>query len=463
MARRLLLKSGIVVSQDSKLGVLPQGDVLIDGDRIAAVGPDLQGPDPQNGAETIDCSGHFVLPGLINAHMHTWQTALRSVASNWTLLEYFRHVHAGLATVFEPEDIHIATLAGALNQLDHGVTTLVDWCHNNPTPAHTDAAIAGLQESGIRAAFFHGSPKPDPKPGEPHFSEVPHPRAEIERLLKGPFADRSALVTLGMAVLGPHYSTLDVSRHDFALALEMGLVASMHQGGGDARTPGGWERLMAEGLVGPHINIVHGNNLTDEQLRSFVDLGASFSITPENEMTQGHGHPITGRLRALGAAPSLGVDLESAISGDLLTVARMALASQRALDNAAERSRSGGIPPTSTVPAAEALTWITTEGAAMLRLGERIGSLTPGKQADIAVMSLGPLALWPVHDPVASVVMQGSGARMRDVLVAGRFAKRNGALVGPDIGKVRTALAASGERILGRLNVRSVSREIAAT
>ncbi len=99
----------------------------------------------------------------------------------------------------------------------------------------------------------------------------------------------------------------------------------------------------------------------------------------------------------------------------------------------------------------------------MLRLGERIGSLTPGKQADIAVMSLGPLALWPVHDPVASVVMQGSGARMRDVLVAGRFAKRNGALVGPDIGKVRTALAASGERILGRLNVRSVSREIAAT
>ena len=152
-----------------------------------------------------------MLPGLVNAHMHTWQTALRSVAANWTLLEYFRHVHAGLATVFTPEDIHIATLAGALNQLDHGVTTLVDWCHNNPTPEHTDAGIAGLKESGIRAAFFHGSPKPDPKPGEPHFSEVPHPRQEVERLLKGPLSDRNALVTLGMAVLGPHYSTLDVS------------------------------------------------------------------------------------------------------------------------------------------------------------------------------------------------------------------------------------------------------------
>src|SRR5215467_12761139 len=319
---RLLLKSGIVVTQDAKIGVLPKGDVLIEGQRIAAIAPHLE-----TDAETIDCTGHFVLPGLINAHMHTWQTALRSVAANWTLLEYFRHVHAGLATVFEPDDIYIATLAGALNQLDHGVTTLVDWAHNNPTPEHTDAGITALKDSGIRAAFFHGSPKPDPKPGEPHFSEVPHPRREIERLMKGPLASRDAPVTLGMAVLGPHYSTLEVSAHDFALAKEFGLVASMHQGGGDAKTPGGWEALMARGLVGPHINVVHGNNLTDSQLKAFVDLGVSFSITPENEMAQGHGHPITGRLRALGSAPSIGVDLESAISGDMLTAARMALAS----------------------------------------------------------------------------------------------------------------------------------------
>lgn len=453
----LLLKSGIVVTQDPALGVLPRGDLLVDGDRIAAIAPSIDAA-----AETVDCAGHFVLPGLINAHMHTWQTGLRGVAANWTLLEYFRHVHAGLATAFRPEDIHIATLAGALNQLDHGVTTLVDWCHNNPTPEHTDAGIAGLEESGIRAAFFHGSPKPDPKPGEPHFSEVPHPRHEIERLMKGPLADRAGLVTLGMAVLGPHYSTLDVSAHDFALAMEMGLVASMHQGGGEARTPGGWEVLMARGLVGPHINIVHGNNLSDEQLRAFVELGVSFSVTPENEMAQGHGHPITGRLRALGSAPSVGVDLESAISGDMFTVARMALASQRALDNAAERSRSGGIPATSTVPVAEALDWITRRGAAMLGMNDRIGSLTVGKQADIAVMSLGPLAMWPAHDPVASVVTQGSGARVRDVLVAGRFAKRGGKLAWPNLAGLRTKLAASSERILSSLNVRSASRETAA-
>ena len=453
-----LFKSGIVVTQDRGFGVLPCGDVLVDGDRIAAIGEHLSAP----AAEIVDCSGHFVMPGLINAHMHTWQTALRSVAANWTLLEYFRHVHAGLATVFTPEDIHIATLAGALNQLDHGVTTLVDWAHNNPTPAHTDAGVTALKESGIRAAFFHGSPKPDPKPGEPHFSEVPHPRREIERLLKGALNDRTALVTLGMAILGPHYSTLEVSAHDFALAREFGLVASMHQGGGEAKTPGGWETLMQRGLVGQHINVVHGNNLTDAQLKSFVDLGVTFSVTPENEMAQGHGHPITGRLRALGTAPSLGVDLESAISGDMFSVARVGLASQRALDNAAERGKSGGIPATSTVPAAEALDWITMRGAAMLGMTGRTGSLTPGKQADLAVMSLGPLAMWPVHDPVASVVMQGSGARVRDVMVAGAFRKKDGRLQRKDLPAIRAALARSGERILARLNVPSISRLVAA-
>jgi len=311
---RTLIRSATILTMDDRLGDIAVGDLLVDGDRVAAIGRDIAAAD----ADVIDGRGKIVIPGLINAHMHTWQTALRGYASNWTLLEYFRRMHAGLATVFQPEDIYIATLVGALNQINHGVTTLVDWCHNNPTPAYTDAAVRALFESGIRAAFFHGSPKPDPKPGQPHFSEVPHPRQEVERLLAGPFTDRNGRVTLGLAILGPHYSTLEVAQHDFRMAREFGLVASMHQGGGPAKTPGGWERLIEQDLVGRGINIVHGNNLSDELLRRLVDLGASFSITPENEMIQGHGWPITGRLLRLGARPSVGVDLESVLSGDVV-------------------------------------------------------------------------------------------------------------------------------------------------
>jgi len=446
---RILIRNAAIVSMDDGVGDFT-GDLLIEGERIAAIGPRL----PAGDAEVVDATGCIVIPGLINAHMHTWQTALRGVAANWTLQEYFKHVHAGLATVFRPEDIGIATLAGALNQINCGTTTLVDWCHNNPTPAYTDAAIDALIESGIRAAFFHGSPKPDPKPGEKPFWEVAHPRLEVERLLKHRLPANHGLVTLGLAILGPHYSTLEVALADFALAREFGLIASMHQGGGVARTPEGWARLEAAGLLGDNVNIVHGNNLSDAQLAKFVDLGMSFSITPENEMAQGHGHPITGRLRKLGSAPSLGVDLESVLSGDMFGVARIGLAMQRALDNADYRAAHGTIPDTSTVPVREALAWITIRGAQMLRMQDRIGSLALGKQADLVLIDARALNMHPVHDAVASVVMQTSLANIDSVMIAGRWKKRHGKLLYGGLAQRQSALAASAERILTALKLK---------
>ncbi|QOG20306.1 MULTISPECIES: amidohydrolase family protein [Bradyrhizobium] len=443
--RRTLIRSATVISMDEAIGDLGTGDVLVEGSRIVDVRPSI---DVAADTEIVDGKGRIVIPGLINAHMHTWQTGLRGFAANWTLLEYFRRMHAGLATVFRPEDIHIATLVGALNQINHGVTTLVDWCHNNPTPDHTDAAVRGLIESGIRAAFFHGSPKPEPKPGEPHFSEVPHPRREVERLLAGPLADRDGLVTLGLAILGPHYSTLDVAMHDFRLARELKLIASMHQGGGPAKTPGGWENLIEAGLVGPGINIVHGNDLPDELLDRMIDLGVSFSVTPENEMIQGHGFPITGRLLKRGARPTIGIDLESVLAGDLFSAARVALSMQRALDNAESRKASGTIPATTTIPVREALRWITTEGARMLGREHQIGSLTPGKLADLAIIDATDLNLHPVHDPVATVVMQTSLANIEAVMIGGAWKKRSGKLLAEGLETKKELLAQSGRRLV---------------
>ncbi len=431
---------------DDAIGDLRTGDVLVEGDRIVDVLPSI---DLGSGeAEIFDGTGRIVVPGLINAHMHTWQTGLRGFAANWTLLEYFRRMHAGLATVFQPDDIYIATLVGALNQINHGATTLVDWCHNNPTPDHTDAAVRGLLESGIRAAFFHGSPKPEPKPGEPHFSEVPHPRREVERLLAGALADRDGLVTLGLAILGPHYSTLDVAMHDLRLARELNLIASMHQGGGPAKTPGGWEKLIEAGFVGPGVNIVHGNDLADELLDRMVDLGVSFSVTPENEMIQGHGFPITGRLLKRGVRPTIGIDLESVLAGDLLSAARVALSMQRALDNAESRKTSGTIPVTTTIPVREALRWVTTEGARMLGREHQIGSLTPGKLADLVIIDASHLNLVPVHDPVATVVMQTSLANIEAVMIGGSWKKRNGRLLVDGLESKKQRLAQSGERLV---------------
>jgi cytosine/adenosine deaminase-related metal-dependent hydrolase len=443
---RTLIQGATVVTMDAQ-GVLPCADILVTDDVITEIAPAIVA----DGAERVAASGFIVIPGLINAHMHTWQTALRGVAANWTLPEYFKKMHAGLATAFLPEDLHIATLVGALNQLNCGTTTLADWCHNNRTPEHNDAAVAGLLESGIRAAFFHGTPKPDPKPGETPFWEVPHPRAEVERLLKKHHGH--PLLSVHAAVLGPHYSTLEVALHDFRMARELDVIASLHQGGGPARTPEGWQVLEAEGLLGEHVNIVHGHALDDGQLKRFCELGMSFSAAAESEMSQGHGHPLTGRLRKLGRAPSLGVDLESVMSGDMITQARIALGIQRSLDNVAHREVAGGIPATSTIPAIEALSWVTVEGARMLRQLDRIGTLKAGKQADLVLIDARPLNMQPVHDAVASVVFQASLANIDSVMVAGRWKKRDGRLLGVDLAPKIAALNASGRKIVGALGL----------
>ena len=444
--RRTLIKGACIITMDAQAD-LPQGDILVTGDSLTEIAPVIHADD----AQVIDGAGFIIIPGLVNAHMHTWQTALRGLAANWTLLEYFQKMHAGLATVFEPQDLYIATLVGSLNQLNCGTTTLADWCHNNPTPEHNDAAITGLLESGIRAAFFHGTAKPDPKPGQTPFWEVPHPRAEIERLLKA--HQGKPLLSVHAAVLGPHYSTLEVSLHDFAMAKELGLIASLHQGGGPARTPDGWEKLEAAGLLGDHINIVHGHALSDEQLKRFCDLGMSFSAAAESEMSQGHGFPLTGRLRAAGRAPSLGVDLESVLSGDMLTQARIALGMQRSLDNFAFREANGGIPPTSTVTTREALSWVTVEGARMLKQSHRIGSLAAGKQADLVMIRATDLNMQPVVDAVNSVVMQTSLANIDSVMVAGEWKKRNGQLLGVNLPPQLNALRASSRKIIAAMTL----------
>jgi cytosine/adenosine deaminase-related metal-dependent hydrolase len=254
-----------------------------------------------------------------------------------------------------------------------------------------------------------------------------------------------------MAILGPHYSTYEVAVEDFLLARELGLIASMHCAGAEAKTPDGWDRLAKEGLLGSNNNIVHGNNLTDEQLKMMIDLGVTFSLTPEMEMAQGHGYPITGRLKALGSAPSLGVDLESGISGDMFTVARMAMGMQRAIDNAQSKEAYGKLPDTSTITCKEALEWITIRGAQALKMEDQIGSLRVGKKADVVIIRASDINMCPVHDPISSVIMQTSLHNIDTVIINGEMKKRNGQLLYENLHTGKLKLEESGKRLMKQL------------
>ena len=441
---RLLIKSGIIVTMDRSVPDLERGDILIEDQRIVAVAPAIE----TDGAEIIDAQHAIVMPGLVDAHLHTWQTCLRGIAADWTIPEYLHTMHAAIAPAFRPEDIYISTLMGALNQLDGGVTTLVDWCHNNPTPAHTDAAIDALEQSGIRAVFLHGSPKPDPRPGQPHFSEIPHPRGELERLARGRLAARDAPVTLGMAILGPAYSTYEVSRQDLRLARELGLIASMHVGGGQMLTSDGFARLLEENLIDARVNIVHGNSIRFEELRALVERGASVTVTPDIELQMGYGDCLTGALRRLGTAPSLGADIESFIGGDMFRVMRVALQAQRHADNLVTLRETSRAPERVSVTCREALEWATMAGARMLGLEREIGSLAPGKRADIVLLRADDLNLAPVVDPIASIVAHAGPANVDTVLVGGRVLKRAGKLLYPNLARQQMRLAETSRRIV---------------
>lgn len=448
---RVLVKGGTVLTMDRKLKDLPLGDVLIDGDKIAEVAREIAPPD---GAEVIDASGMIVIPGLVNAHIHTWQSGLRGIAGDWSVSEYMANIHRGLATHFRPEDIYIANFMGALTSINSGTTTIADWCHNNPTPEHTDAAIDGLEAAGVRALFFHGSPKPNPKPGEKHFSELSMPRGEIERLMKGRFAGDDGLITLGMAILGPAYSVWDVTRRDMELAKETGLVVSMHVGGAAMLVPDGFERLAAEKLLSDKVNVVHGNNLSDDVLKVTARAGVQYTVTADVEMQMGFCDPLTGRLRALKSPMSIGTDVEVSSRADMFYCMRVTMQAQRNLDNIEHWKAHDAAPEKVSVTCREALEWATVNGAKMIHQDHRIGSLAPGKQADLVLLRGDDLTIFPVHDPVSSVVTQAGVSNVDTVMIGGRIVKRDGRILTEGLAGKRAELRRSAERIMTDFGMR---------
>ena len=419
-------------------------DLWIRDGKIEAIGtiPDLQD------AEQVDASGRILMPGLVNAHQHCWQTAMRGVAGNSSLPSYLQTVHRKLAPKMTPEDMRISGLTAALNQLACGTTTIGDWCHNIPTADHVDAAIEGLASSGIRAVFFHGFPPAGPNGTAADITTLSHSKDALLRVLQGPLRQAGGLIDLGIAVLGPHYSIKDVAVADLTLAGELGLIASMHHSGGPARSPDGWEEVKMRQLLGPHVNIVHGNSFSDEELRSLIEFGVSFTVTPEVEMSAGHGEPITQRLLALGSSPSLGVDIESGISAEMVNVARFALAQQRAAAHAAAKTLGEPFATQLFSTSREALIWATKRGAQALGLDQRVGELSEGMQADIIMINPSDLNLAAAHDPYWTA-LNSSSHNIEAVLVNGEWKKKKGQLVGVDQAELLQKLEASRSRLVG--------------
>ncbi len=419
--RQILLKGGCVLTLDPAIGDFDAADVLIDGSTIAAVGPGLRAPN----AQIVDASHAIVMPGLVDTHRHMWEGPLRNVLPDGLLSDYTRDITGAARAVYRPEDAHIGDLVSALGAINAGVTTVLDWSHIGNSPEHTDAAIAGLKESGLRSVYAFGGGAPGPK------NQFPQ---DIRRLRRQYFSSSDQLLTLAMATAPDAAS--------WAVAREVGAPITLHVNGAGALLP------MASAMKSD-CTYIHCDNLTDEEWRLIASTGGHVSISGPIEMEMGHGVPPFQQAIAHGIRPSLSVDVETEMPGDLFNQMRTAFTLQRMQVLARERAGEHNLPKLLTVR--EVVEFATIAGAKANALDSKIGTLTPGKQADIVLLRHDRINTLPLNNAYGAVVLNMDTSNVDTVFIGGRLMKSSGQLVGVDVARVARQAQASRDYILSRI------------
>jgi 5-methylthioadenosine/S-adenosylhomocysteine deaminase len=446
---KTLLRGGTVVSIDTRLGTF-QGDVLIEDGIITAVGDVGAVSD----AEVVDVSGQIVFPGFVDGHRHLYQTVLRGLGAEWSLVEYCIGIFGIVGAELSAEDVYLGTLLGALDAIDAGVTAVYDLAHCQVTPEHTDRSLQALRESGLRTVFGYGGSSAQFLEclAPPFQSSTPMIESELRRLRNGPLSDDDALVTLGLFGRGPDLGVMEVVRDEWALAEELDIPINLHVGQGIFPGRPALKRLHDEGMLSPRVSIGHANLLTDEEMAMMRDTGTTVTTTPEIEANMGHGWSPINRLLAAGVRPNLGIDTALVIPGDMFTAMRVALAVARGLRNA-PTLEAGENPMALQLHPRDVLEFATIEGARALGQADRTGSITVGKAADLVTMTTDDISVFPVLDPAAAIVYGGSRRTVKNVFVQGRRLKADGELVGVDVGALHEAADGAARGLIQRSGV----------
>jgi 5-methylthioadenosine/S-adenosylhomocysteine deaminase len=467
--RRYIIRGGSVMSMDPKVGDFAQGDVLVEGRKILAVGRNLSA----GGAEVIDARGRIVMPGFVDTHHHQFETALRSFLADGILIDdksgtpssnptYFEFILLKFAPVYRPQDVYINELFGGLSQLDDGVTTVHDVSQIHHSPAHSDAAIQALLDTGRRAAFGYfesaGAAIIGSNPGNQYPSDA-------YRIKTKWFSSDDQLVhmIMGGEVYLPNYEkawkigrelNLQIAAHilsPFNIRPTLDLLA---QGlGGDSGTL----------RLGPDNLFIHMTGMSDLGWKAVKDAGARVSIAVPIEMNMRHGMPPILKAQSLGIAPSLSTDVECTMTADFFTQMRSMMTLQRALVNqmileqGIFRDPSQWPTPTADKPALlntrDVLRMATMNGAKDLGLDRKVGSLTPGKEADIIILDATSINVAPLNHVPGAVVSLMDRTNVETVIVAGKVRKWKGKLLDVDLPHLRQQLEASRDYIFTQAGI----------
>ncbi|HEV7711853.1 MAG TPA: amidohydrolase family protein, partial [Asanoa sp.] len=442
----VLFRNGLVLTMDNHHTVLRDADVLVVDDKIAEIGTGLTAPE---GAVEIDATGGIIMPGMIDTHRHMWQTAMRGYGADWTLTQYFVWYYLEYGKRFRPEDVYAGNLLGAIEALDAGVTTTVDWSHGLQTIDHADAAVDALEAVPGRFVLAYGNIQQGPW----EWSALPEFRDFVNRRLHG----KGDMLGFQMAfdVTGdPAFP----EKAAFEVARDLGVPVTTHAGVWGATNDDGIRLMHENGFMTPQSIYVHAATLTRDSYNRIAATGGSVSVSTESEQSAGQGYPPTWQLRHHDIPISLSMDTSVWWSGDLFSAMRSTLGA----DRSREHMEAHGNAETVThchLRAEQVVDWATMGGARALGLDSAVGSLEVGKKADVVLIKNdhSPV-MFPVLHPYGHVAFQAQPGDVDTVVVNGRIVKRDGRLVDVDLAAARAAIGRTVDYLVGDMGEEAWSK-----
>ncbi|KAJ5815933.1 hypothetical protein N7447_008166 [Penicillium robsamsonii] len=450
----ILIKGGTVIPLVTSGGKpLYNCDILIENDRIQDIGQDLSLPTGNN-VSTIDAKNCIITPGFADGHHHMWQHLLRGITANWSLFGYACHLRSVYGSLYTPDDVYLATYAAGLSLLNNGITTVLDHCHVINSPAHADAAVKGLKDAGIRGTFCYGFYRNPKEPGDfASTASDPFDQAarvdDALRVREEHFLNNdvnSTLLTFGVALNDPPTQSrektieeLEIARKLKARLITVHASVVSHDG---APNPEVVQDLADAQLMGPDLVFSHGGWMTDSELAAVQSSGAGIVGTPDTELQMGMGYPVVWKSADMGCRSCLGLDITSNQGNDFMAQMRLALQTQRARD-CDHRTVHRDVRR----KAVDVLRMATLGGAEVMDMDSLIGSIVPGKKADLVMFRCDDIDTVPVVDPIATVVFHASPKNIDTVIVDGKIVKQNGRLVGVDWESLHDEIICKSQRL----------------
>ena len=423
----IVIRDAIVLTMDDAHTVIPEGDVLVVDGRIAEVGVDLAAPE---GAFEIAAKGGIVMPGMVDTHRHMWQSAMRAYGADWTLTQYFVWYYLEHGMKFRPQDVAAGNRISALDAIESGITTSLDWSHGLRTPDHGEAALEALAGSPGRFVLAYGN-----LAGAPwEWTQDPAVRRVIEKA-----RDDSRMFGAQLAFDVPGDEGFP-ERAAFQAARDLGISVTTHAGVWGATGDNGIRLMYDNGAMTPGTVYVHAATLSDESYQMIAATGGTVSLATESEQTCGQGYPPAHALRRHGIGASLSVDTSVWFSADMFSAMRTTIGADRALEHYIAHEK-GDTVTHATIRVEEVVDWATRGGAKALGKWDEIGSLEAGKLADVVLVhNPDSPTMVPILNPYGHLVYQAGRGDVHTVLVGGEPVKFDGKLVAGDLAGVRTQL-----------------------